>query len=100
MTIIRLENLLKARDGSTLNKIIQRAQNMDELTTALRAELAADAGQNLLAANLREDGELVLVCTSSAWASRLRFESDMLVEVARKTGLTVNSCKVNVSQQS
>ena len=100
MTIIRLENLLKARAGSTLNKIIQRAQHMDELTTALRAELAADAGQNLLAANLREDGELVLVCASSAWASRLRFESDTLMKVARKTGRTVNSCKVTVSQKS
>ena len=100
MTIIRLENLLKARAGSTLNKIIQRAQNMEELTTALRAELAADAGQNLLAANLREGGELVLVCTSSAWASRLRFESDTLMEVARKTGLTVNTCRVTVSQET
>ena len=100
MTIIRLENLLKARAGSTLNKIIQRAQNMEELTTALRAELAADAGQNLLVANLREDGELVLVCTSSAWASRLRFESDTLMEVARKTGLTVNTCRVTVSQET
>jgi len=98
MTIIRLENLPKARAGSTLNTIIQRAQNMDELTTALRAELAADAGRNLLAANLREDGELVLVCASSAWASRLRFESETLMEVARKTGRTVNSCKVTVSQ--
>ncbi len=98
MTIIRLENLLKARTGSTLNKIIQRAQNMDELTTVLRAELAADAAQNLLAANLREDGELVLVCASSAWASRLRFESDKLLEAARKTGLTVNTCRVTVSQ--
>ncbi len=98
MTIIRLENLLKARDGRTLNKMIQRAQNMDELTTALRAGLAADAGQNLLAANLREDCDLVLVCASSAWASRLRFESETLMEVARKTGRTVNSCKVTVSQ--
>ncbi len=98
MTIIRLENLLKARAGGTLSKIIQRAQNMDALTTALRAELPADAGQNLLAANLREGGELVLVCSSSAWASRLRFESDMLMEAARKAGLTVNSCRVTVSQ--
>ncbi len=98
MSIIRLENLLKARASGTLSKIIQRAQNMDELTTALRAELPADSRQNLLAANLREGGELVLVCSSSAWASRLRFESDKLMEAARKTGLTVNSCRVNVSQ--
>ena len=100
MSIIRLENLLKVRASGTLSKIIQRAQNMDELTTALRAALPADEGQNLLAANLREGGELVLVCSSSAWASRLRFESDMLMEAARKTGLTVNSCRVTVSQKT
>ena len=100
MTIIRLENLLKAGGGGTLDKIIQRAQQMDELTTALRAELPADAADNLIVANLREGGELVLVCTSSAWASRLRFESDKLMQVARKTGLNVRSCRVSVSQKS
>jgi len=99
MTIIRLENLLKAGAGGTLNKIVQRAQNMEMLTTALRAELPPDAGESLLAANLREDGELVLVCASSAWASRLRFESDKLMDVARKAGLTVSSCRVSVSQE-
>ena len=99
MTITRLEDLLKTGAGGTLEEIIQRAQNMDELTTALRAELPADAGPNLLAANLREDGELVLICASSAWASRLRFESDKLVEVARKAGMDVQRCRVTVSQQ-
>ena len=98
MTITRLENLLKTGAGGTLDEIIQRAQNMDELTTALRAELPADAGPNLLAANLREDGELGLICASSAWASRLRFESDKLIEVTRKAGLDVKTCRVVVSQ--
>ena len=98
MTIIRLENLLKTGAGGTLDKIIQRAKNMDALTMALQAGLPPEAGQNLLAANLRENGELVLICTSSAWASRLRFESDELMDVARKSGLTVTSCKVSVSQ--
>ena len=100
MPIISLENLLKTGAGGTLDKIVQRAQNMDVLTTALRGELPADVGQNLLAANLRENGELVLVCTSSAWASRLRFESDGLVAAARKAGLIVHSCKVSVSQET
>ncbi len=100
MTIIRLKNLLKTGDGGTLDEIIQRAQHMDALTTALRAQLPANAGENLLAANLRKDGELVLICASSAWASRLRFESEKLIEAARKTGLTVTSCKVAVSQKS
>jgi hypothetical protein len=98
MTIIRLEKLLKTGAGGALDEIIQRAQNMDELTTALRAALPADAGQNLLAANVRKDGELVLVCSSSAWASRLRFETDSLMAAARAAGLTVSSCRVSVSQ--
>ncbi len=100
MTIIRLDNLLKTGAGGTLDEIIQRAQNMDALTTALRAELPADAAENLLAANLREDGALVVICVSSAWASRLRFESDKLIAAARKMGLSVTSCKVSVSQNS
>jgi hypothetical protein len=99
MSIIRLENLLKTGAGGSLDKIIQRAQNMDTLTTALRGELPADAGQNLVAANLRENGELILICTTSAWASRLRFESEKLVAAARKAGLTVTSCRVCVSQE-
>lgn len=99
MSITRLKNLLKTGAGGTLDEIIQRAQNMDELTTALRSELPADTAPNLLAANLREDGELVLICASSAWASRLRFESDNLMTVARKAGLDVQTCRVSVSQQ-
>jgi hypothetical protein len=100
MSFIRLEKLLKTGASGALDEIIQRAQNMDELTTALRAELPADAGDSLLAANLRENGELVLICASSVWASRLRFESEKLMAAARKAGLTVTSCKVAVSQES
>lgn len=98
MTIIRLENLLKTGAGGTLDKIIQRAQNMDSLTSSLQAALPADLGINLLAANVREDGQLVLVCSSPAWASRLRFEADQLVEVARKSGVSVSGCTVKVTR--
>ena len=100
MTIIRLENLLKPGAGGTLDKIIRRAQDMGELTTALRAELPAPESQNLLAANLRDDGELVLICASSTWAARIRFDSDKLIDVARKAGLTVHTCRVSVSQKT
>ena len=100
MTITKLEKLLKTGAGGALDEIIQRAQNMAELTTALRAALPADASQNLLAANLRENGELVLICSSPAWASRLRFETDSLMAAARAAGLTVSSCRVSVSQET
>ena len=100
MTIIRLNNLLKQGASGNLEKIIQRAQNMEQLTTTLKAALPEEAAQNLLAANLRDDGELVLVCASSAWASRIRFEADHLLTVVREAGLSVHTCRVTVSQQS
>lgn len=96
MSIIRLEKMLKTGSGSALEKIVQRAQNMHDLTSALRAVLADEAQSSLLAANLRENGELVLICSSSAWAARLRFETDRLIEAARLTGAEVLKCKVKV----
>ena len=97
MTIIRLNNLLKTGSSGNLDKIIQRAQNIQQLTTALRAALPAETGENLLAANLRDDGELVLVCATSAWASRIRFEADSLLGVVREAGLKAHACRVTVA---
>jgi hypothetical protein len=100
MSIIRLEKLLKKGAGDALDEIVQRAQKLDELTTALRAVLPADVAQNLVAANLRDNGELVLICASSAWASRLRFESETLIAAARQAGFMVDSARVTVSQET
>jgi hypothetical protein len=96
MTIIRLDKLLKTSTGGTLDKIIQRAQNMEALTAEIRSALPPEAAENLMAANLRDDGELMLICASSAWASRIRFESARLLDVARNQGLTVHRCQVTV----
>ncbi len=97
MSIIRLEKLLKTGSGGALEEIVQRAQNMDQLTAAIRSVLPEEAQAQLLAANLRENGELVLICSSSSWAARLRFESEQLIEAARLTGADVDKCKVKVS---
>ena len=97
MSIIRLEKLLKTGSGKALEKIVQHAQNMDDLCSALRARLPDEAKSHLLAANLRENGELVLLCSSSSWASRIRFESDQMIDAARATGAIVEKCKVRVS---
>jgi len=98
MSITKLENLLKSPANKSLDKIIQRAQNMDSLTSALQAGLPDDLAANLIAANVRDDGNLVLVCSSPAWASRLRFEADQLIEVARKSGTDVSGCVVRVTR--
>lgn len=100
MSIIRLDKLLKTGSDSALEKIVQRAQNLDDLTGAIRAVLPAEAQSSLLGANLRENGELVLICSSSSWAARLRFESDQLIKAARLTGVDVKKCRVKVSPQA
>jgi hypothetical protein len=98
MTATKLENLLKNQPGGSLDKLVQRAQKMDSLTTALQAALPAELAENLVAANINDDGELVLVCRSSAWASRLRFESDTMLKAAREAGEAPVRCLLRVSR--
>ena len=97
MPISRLDKLLKSAPSGTLDKIIQHAQDMDRLTGRLRDALGLELGPQLVAANLRESGELVLVCSTSAWAARFRFETDRLVEAVRASGTDVTGCRVKVS---
>ncbi|NOX69305.1 MAG: DUF721 domain-containing protein [Gammaproteobacteria bacterium] len=96
MSIIRLDKLLNSGTTDTLGKIIRRAQDLDDLTTRLRDELGADTALALLAANVRDDGELVVVASSSAWAAKLRFEGESLMQAARDSGLSVTSFRVRV----
>jgi len=97
MPISRLDKLLNSAPSGTLDKIIQHAQDMESLTERLRDALGPDLGPQLLAANLRDSGELVLICSSSAWAARLRFETDGLVDALRASGTRVTGCRVKVS---
>jgi len=41
----------------------------------------------------------VILAKSSAWASRLRFETEALIEAARETGADVMSCTVRVARE-
>ena len=99
MGLTRLEKLLEAPGGSPLRTVIRRAREMDDLTVRLRAVLDAEAAPQLVAANLREDGELVIICSSPAWAARLRFESGALLEAARAAGLEALRCDVKVARR-
>ena len=100
MSIIRLDKLLKSATGSRLDNVVQSAQIMDDLTTLLRNALDPDLAQGLIAANIRENGELVLIASSSEWASRLRFESEKLMQAASTPERIVSSCKVRVSRSA
>lgn len=95
-----LENLLNSSKDGDLANIVQRAQDMGELASALVRALPADEGVAILAANLREDGELVVLCQSSAWASRLRFYADALLHAARAHGTDASRCSVRVARSA
>ena len=98
MSIIRLDKLLKSGAGGVLEDMVQTAQYMEKLTSSLKRDLAAELAEQLIAASLREDGELVLVVTSSAWASTFRFETENIMQLLRKTGAEVKTCRVTVSR--
>jgi hypothetical protein len=98
MSIIRLDKLLKSGAGGALDDMVQNAQYMDQLTSALRRDLPVELADQLIAASLRVDGELVLIVTSSAWASKFRFETGKVMEILRKTGAEIKTCRVTVSR--
>lgn len=98
MPIIRLGTLLKSGSGDRLDKLVERSRNMGNLAQILRSALPDDVAPHLLAANLREPDELVLICSSSSWAARLRFESEGLLKAANKVGVKATSCSVKVAR--
>lgn len=98
MATKRLENLLNPSKDGDLANIVRRARDMGELATALAGAVPPEEGAAIVAANVRDDGELVVLCRSSAWASRLRFAADDLLAAARATGADVTRCKVRVAR--
>ena len=98
MAVKSLENLLNPSKDGDLASIVRRAQDMGELAGALAAAVSPDEGASILAANVRDDGELVILCRSPAWASRLRFAEDALLAAARAAGANVSRCSVRVAR--
>jgi len=58
----------------------------------------ADEARSVIAANIRDDGELVVLASSPAWAAKLRFEAEALMTAARQSGAEVTSCTVRVNR--
>jgi len=98
MADFELKNLLNPSNDGDLGQVIRRAREMGELTHVLCKALPDEFAGAIVAANLREDGDLVVIAASSAWASRLRYESDTLLAAARDAGLSPTSCRVRVTQ--
>lgn len=98
MGLKRLDKLLNSKGANPLDELVHRAQNMDDLAAALRAAVPEVGGGEIVAANLRDNGELVVVCRSSVWAARLRFEARTLIDAARARGHAATRCRVRVER--
>ena len=94
----RLEKLLNSNTSGGLGDIIQHAREMGDLVRTLQKALPDDQAPAISAANIRADGTLVVLASSSAWAARLRFETERLIAAARGTGKTVLACSVRVGR--
>ena len=98
MSIKRLENLLNPNNDGGLGDIIRHAKDMGELVHELQQALPDDLSASIRSANIRDDGELVVLASSPAWAAKLRFEADRLMATARQTGADVTSCTIRVNR--
>lgn len=98
MTLKRLDKLLNSSAQDSMEKLVQRAQEMDDLTAGLKAAVRSCDPAEIIAANLRDDGDLVIVCRSSSWAARLRFESEVLLFAAQSRGYHAKRVRVRVGR--
>ncbi len=100
MTEKDLKKLLNPNNDGELAGVIRRAREMGELTHILCESLPGEYAGAIAAANVRADGSLVVIASSPAWASRLRYETDALLLAARDAGREVSQCRVRVSPQA
>jgi hypothetical protein len=98
MPLKSLENLLEHGESGELGNLVKRAREMDSLVHALQQALGGDEGASISAANMRDDGTLVVLVSSPAWAARLRFEHDRLLAAARAAGAAPSACKIRVNR--
>lgn len=99
MALISLDKVLRSASRDGLRELVKRARAMTDLTAVLRAALPADSRPHLVAANLRDGGELVVVCSSPSWAARLRFENERLLAAARAAGAAASRVTVKVGRR-
>jgi hypothetical protein len=98
MPIKSLQNLLNPNKDGGLGDIIRHARDMGELVHKLQQALPDDMTTSIQSANIRDNGELVILASTPAWAAKLRFEANRLMATARETGADVTSCVVRVDR--
>jgi len=82
---------------SGLGRLAREAAARVALSERMREALEPELAEHLSACNLREDGTLVLLASGPEWATRLRFESDRLLQLCRQHNPQAARVRVRVS---
>jgi hypothetical protein len=98
MPLKSLDELLKSSKDKRLAEVIDHARDMGDLVRLLQDALPSEQRPAIAAANIRDDGELVVLASSSAWAARLRYETDVLTAAVKAVGHQVNKVSVRVAR--
>ncbi len=77
---------LMAGADSNFGKILQRARALDQLGQRVSALLGDDLSKHCRLANVR-DGKMIFACDSPGFATRLKLQSNHLLELLEKAGL-------------
>lgn len=99
MSARKLTDLLNPNGNGDLDVLVRRARELGALAEALARALPAELAADVVAANVREDGELVVVCRTPARAARIRYESGTLRAAASSVGENVNRVTVRVARR-
>jgi hypothetical protein len=84
--------------ANDLGKLVRHAQDMGSLAQIVRGALPREAAAGIAAVNLHDDGVLVVLAQTPAWAARLRFEAEAMLAAACKSGIAATSCRVRVNR--
>lgn len=85
------------RPGSPVGELARRAAGTEDLAAALRSALGGGLAAELRSASLRDDGTLVVIAASPAWAARLRFEAPALLAKCREQHPAATRVRVRVA---
>jgi hypothetical protein len=85
------------RPGSALHELARQAGATADLALVLRNGLTPELAGALRSASIHDDGTLVVLASSPAWAARLRFEEARLLALCADQRPPVNRLKVRVS---
>jgi hypothetical protein len=91
-----LGELIGSSDTEFAN-LADAARLRADLSDYLRNNMDKSLVQGFMHCNIRDDGTLVIIATSSEWASRLRFEAHQFIDLCRGQGTLVQTVKVRVS---